>query len=51
MIFRHSEQNRGCNAADEVRREATLSIAQLQQRLISRDPSTPLRFAQDDWRE
>jgi hypothetical protein len=50
MIFRHSEQRRGCNVADEDR-EATLSIAQLHQRLISRDPSTPLRFAQDDWRE
>jgi hypothetical protein len=37
MILRHSEQSRG--------------IPQLYQILISRDPSTQLRFAQDDCHE
>jgi hypothetical protein len=50
MILRHSKPSRGCNAADEER-EAGLPILQLYQTLISRDPSTPLRFAQDDCHE
>ena len=47
MILRHFGQSRGCNAADEGR-EAGLPIPQLYERLISRAPSTSLRFAQDD---
>jgi hypothetical protein len=50
MIVGHSGQSRGCNAADEVN-EAKLSIPQLYQRMISRDPSTPFCFAQDDSHE
>jgi hypothetical protein len=47
MIVRHFEQRRGFNAADEVC-GARLSIPNLYQGLVPRDPSTPLRFAQDD---
>jgi (E)-4-hydroxy-3-methylbut-2-enyl-diphosphate synthase len=46
-IFRHSERSRGCNAVDEVR-EARLSIPSHDLRVNQRDPSTPLRSAQDD---
>jgi hypothetical protein len=46
ILLRYSEQNRGCNVADEVR-EATLSIPWDSLNAMQRDPSTSLRSAQD----
>jgi hypothetical protein len=46
MIFRPSGQSRGYNLTDEGRR-ATLSIPQLYWKLLTRDPATSLRFAED----
>jgi hypothetical protein len=47
-LNRHSERSRGCNAAAEGG-EARLSIPLHYFSMALRDPSTPLRSAQDDY--